>query len=89
MKDNLEDSVEMLLEKLLHCTQDLVAKVVVPLLASKDEKLQATCTRALIKVLSSEYCHGNRAKFEKIVHFRFICISGESVTVRFMFFWSC
>ncbi|AQK44708.1 CLIP-associated protein [Zea mays] len=50
-KDAIEDSTEIVLEKLLHVTKDAVAKVIVPLLVSDDEKILVVCINCLTKLV--------------------------------------
>ncbi|TYI74106.1 hypothetical protein E1A91_D07G177100v1 [Gossypium mustelinum] len=50
-KDAMEDSVEIVIEKLLHVTKDIVPKVIVPLLVTEDEKTLVICINCLTKLV--------------------------------------
>ncbi|KAH7669682.1 CLASP N-terminal domain-containing protein [Dioscorea alata] len=50
-KELMEDSIEMVIEKLLHATKDVVGKVIVPLLVSDDERTLVICINCLTKLV--------------------------------------
>ncbi|CAJ2632812.1 unnamed protein product [Trifolium pratense] len=81
-KDALENSVEIVIEKLLHVTKDVVPKVIVPLLVTEDEKTLVTCINCLTKLVGRLSQEELMARLPSFLPALFEAFGNQSADVR-------
>ncbi|KAK7840615.1 clip-associated protein [Quercus suber] len=81
-KDAMEDSVEIVIEKLLHVTKDIDSKVIVPLLVTEDEKTLVTCINCLTKLVGRLSQEELMAQLPSFLPALFEAFGNQSADVR-------